>query len=79
MKIIIIANGYPAERDPQWGCFERDQAFALKSLGHDVSILYIDSRFRPYWRKIGITYKNDNGINVCGIFIFPFFSFSSSQ
>ena len=30
MKIAIIANGYPDKREPQWGCFEKDQALALQ-------------------------------------------------
>lgn len=72
MKIVIIANGYPNERDPQWGCFERDQALALSEQGHQVSVIYVDRRFRTYWRKIGITYMRDNGIDVCGVFLFPF-------
>ena len=72
MKIVIIANGYPDKREPQWGCFERDQAVALTEQGHQVSILYVDRRFRTYWRKIGISYRRDNGIDVCGVFLFPF-------
>ena len=72
MKIVIIANGYPGKREPQWGCFERDQAVALTELGHQVSILYVDRRFRTYWRKIGINYRREDGIDVCGVFLFPF-------
>ena len=71
MKICIIANGYPTKQEPQFGCFEKDQALALKKAGHDVSILYVDGRFRIYWRKLGITHFKDNGINVYGIFLFP--------
>lgn len=71
MKIVIIANGYPTKQEPQFGCFEKDQALALKKAGHDVSILYVDGRFRFYWRKLGITHLKDNGINVYGIFLFP--------
>lgn len=71
MKIVIIANGYPNKRDPQWGCFEKDQAVALKSLGHEVAILYVDRRFRTYWRKIGLNRFIDNGIAVYGIFLCP--------
>ena len=26
MYILMIARGYPTEEDPQWGCFEQDQA-----------------------------------------------------
>lgn len=71
MKICIIANGYPNRREPQFGCFERDQAIALSKLGHEVSILYVDGRFRTYWRPIGITKKKDNGLDVYGLFIMP--------
>ena len=74
MKILIIANGYPNQKDPQWGCFEKDQAVALKNLGHEVCIMYVDRRFRTYWRKIGLTSFIDNGIAVFGIFWFPAFS-----
>ena len=71
MKILVIANGYPNKHDPQWGCFEKDQAVALKNLGHEVCIIYVDKRFRTYWRKIGLTRFIDNGIAVIGIFWFP--------
>ena len=71
MNICIIANGYPDKREPQWGCFERDQAIALKNVGHRVSILYVDRRFRLYWRKIGLTHKSEDGIEVFGFFIVP--------
>ena len=74
MKIVIVANGYPNKHDPQWGCFERDQAVALQNLGHDVCIMYVDRRFRTYWRKIGLTRFTDNGIAVFGIFLCPAFS-----
>lgn len=71
MRICLIANGYPEKREPQFGCFERDQALALKKAGHDVAILYIDGRFRFYWRKIGIKHFCENGIEVYGIFLIP--------
>lgn len=71
MKIVLIANGYPNKRDPQWGCFERDQALALSKLNHQVSVLYADKRFRTYWRKIGCFHFKEEGIDVYGIFIIP--------
>lgn len=74
MKILIIANGYPNQKDPQWGCFEKDQAVALQNLGHEVCIMYVDRRFRTYWRKIGLTRFIDNSIAVFGIFLCPAFS-----
>ncbi len=72
MNICIIANGYPDRRDPQAGNFEKDQALALQQLGHQVSVLYVDSRLRWYKRKIGITNISDNGLKVYGIYVFPF-------
>lgn len=71
MKIAIIANGYPDKKEPQWGCFERDQALALSKMGHKVSILYVDGRFRKNWKNIGITCYNDNGLSIYGIFLIP--------
>lgn len=71
MKILIISNGYPEPRDPQWGCFEKDQALALQSLGHEVSIMFFDRRFRKYWRRIGITKTADKGLKVYGMYYLP--------
>ena len=62
MKIFFIARGWPSEREPQWGCFERDQALALKALGHKIVVLSVDSRFRKYYRKYGITKTDHDGI-----------------
>ena len=55
MNIFIIARGYPTSKEPTWGCFEKDQAEALSKLGHKVSIVSVDTRFRWYWRSLGIT------------------------
>ena len=71
MKILIVANGYPDQREPQWGCFERDQALALSKYGHEVSIIYFDRRFRKYWRKIGITKRQEQGLFIYGLYVMP--------
>ena len=71
MKILIAANGYPTPQDPQWGCFERDQAIALKKMGHEVSILAVDTRFRKYRRKHGINVFHADGIPVYWGYWFP--------
>lgn len=76
MKIVIIANGYPNKKEPQWGCFEKDQAVALRNLGHQVSILYVDRRQILYWRKIGITKYIDNGLSIYSIFLGPLYGLS---
>lgn len=71
MKIFFITRGLPTNNDPQWGCFELDQARALVSLGHEVVMLYVDNRFRLYWRNIGISITKENGISYCGIYVLP--------
>ena len=57
MKIFFISRGWPSEREPQWGSFEIDQALALRKLGHQVVVLSVDTRFRKYHRKYGITHE----------------------
>lgn len=54
MKILIVARGVPSPADPQWGCFEFDQAKALKALGHDIAILSVDRRFSMHLKRFGI-------------------------
>lgn len=72
MNIFLIARGYPSTQDPTWGCFEKDQADALYKLGHQVTILSVDTRFRLYWRKLGIQYSVQNNIATYNIFILPY-------
>lgn len=72
MNIFIIARGYPSKQDPTWGCFEKDQAEALYQLGHQVTILSVDTRFRFYWRKLGIQCGVYNNIATFNIFILPY-------
>ena len=67
----MIARGYPTEEDPQWGCFEQDQAEALCNNGHQVVVLSVDSRFLWKFRKVGITHYSKNGVNYYNSFWFP--------
>lgn len=71
MKILVVSNGYPTSRDPQWGCFERDQAMALKRYGHDVAVLAVDTRFRCYKRKHGISIIKEDGVSIYWGFWIP--------
>lgn len=71
MKIFMISRGYPSKRDPQWGCFEKDQAEALQAAGHEVVVLSVDSRFRWYYRPLGISHRVVNGIHVWDNFLMP--------
>ena len=72
MNILIFSRGYPSIQDSQWGCFERDQARALQKMGHSVTVISVDGRFRLYPRKLGITYSEDNGIHIYNIYLLPF-------
>ena len=69
MFIVLISRGVPSKRDPQWGCFEKDQAEALVAVGHKVVVISVDSRFRLYWRKSGISHYRLNGIDYYDSFL----------
>lgn len=71
MYILMISRGIPTQKDPQWGCFEQDQAEALHKAGHKVVVVSVDTRFRMTYRKIGITYKKKNGIDYYNSFWIP--------
>ena len=62
MKIFLIARGIPTKKDPQWGCFEWDQASALHRAGHDVTVLCVDRRLRWYPRPMGVSRGERLGI-----------------
>lgn len=64
MHILIISHGYPSAKDPQWGCFEKDQAEALVKMGHRVTVAVVDMRFRPLNQNFGIRYINDGAIRA---------------
>lgn len=68
MKIFFLTRGWPSEREPQWGCFERDQAIALRALGHQIVVLSVDTRYRKYYRKYGITKDEQDKIPIYNIF-----------
>lgn len=72
MNILLISRGYPSSKDVQWGCFEKDQALALKRLGHNVVFMSIDGRFRFSYRKIGITKQVDKNFISYNMFLIPF-------
>ena len=71
MYILLVSRGIPSTKDPQWGCFEFDQAQALKSLGHKVVILSVDERIRFYRRKLGITHAVIDGIECYNLRFIP--------
>lgn len=71
MRILLFARGYPSSKDPQWGCFERDQALALKKAGHHVVIMSIDGRLGFHHRTLGIVHKREDGMDIFSLFLFP--------
>ena len=71
MKILILSRGIPSINDPQEGCFELDQAKALRDAGHEVVVMAVDSRVRRFWRKPGIEKKIIDGITTYKLFTFP--------
>lgn len=71
MYILMISRGVPTPQDPQWGCFEKDQAEALASLGHKIVVTSVDSRFRLRWRHLGITHYHINNIDYYNSFWIP--------
>ena len=71
MNILIVSHGIPSKADPQWGCFELDQARALQARGHKISIVAIDGRFRHEKRRIGFRHTVFDGIDTCVYYLFP--------
>ncbi|MBQ9204524.1 MAG: glycosyltransferase [Prevotella sp.] len=78
MKILIISHGIPSEEDPQWGCFELDQARALEKMGHQVTMAAVDTRMRK-GRHRGIRHTRFGTIGAYLYYLLPtrllFFSF----
>lgn len=71
MNILVISRGMPTPKDPQWGCFEYDQAKALSKLGHNVILASVDSRFRLRWRNWGLTMKEIETVHYYNFFLCP--------
>lgn len=68
MKILVLARGVPSDDNPQDGCFEWDQAKALKSIGHDVVVMHLDARRRKTGHKWGISKELVRDITVYKIY-----------
>lgn len=86
MKIFFVSRGWPSEKEPQWGSFERDQAIALAALGHQIIVLSVDVRAKFGFRKYGISSQQENGIRIYNFYAGPFwgkvlkfFSWKSSR
>ncbi|WP_349768480.1 glycosyltransferase [Priestia megaterium] len=69
MHILIIPSFLFNNKDKTLGSFFMDQARALKSLGHKVSIIYCDTYSVKYYSDF-INYEEEEVLNVEGIEIY---------
>ena len=71
MYILMIARGFPSRENPQWGCFEKDQAEALAEYGHKVVVMSVDARFRKHRGSIGLHQFTFNGVYYYNYVMLP--------
>lgn len=71
MYILMISRGIPSKENPQWGCFEKDQAEALAKLGHKVVVLSIDARFEKKRGSLGLHRLSINGVEYYNYVMLP--------
>lgn len=72
MNILFLSHGIPSDKDPQWGCFELDQAKALEALGHKITLAAIDGRFRKGRAGRGVVYSEFGKIHAYLYYLIPF-------
>ena len=72
MNILIFSHGIPSVIDPQWGCFELDQAKALEALGHKITLAAIDGRFRKGRAGRGVVYSEFGKIHAYLYYLIPY-------
>lgn len=71
MNVYLIVRGFPTESDPQWGSFEFDQAKALAALGHKVTMLSVDVRWKSRTRKFEIKRNDTSGVTSYDLYCGP--------
>ncbi len=64
MYILVVGRTYPDKNDPDGAIFERDQARALRELGHKVVFAALDLRSIRRWRRWGVRRFEDGGMTV---------------
>ena len=61
-RVLMLTNMYPHEADPSFGTFVYDQVRALRALGADVDVLFVNGRasrwryvtgYARLWRQLG--------------------------
>lgn len=79
MHILIIPSWYPQFISDVSGSFFREQAIALKKVGHTVGVIYPQVRSLKHIKKIlkkpcGVTFENDEGVDTLRKYTINFFS-----
>lgn len=64
MYILEVGRTYPDKSDPDAAIFERDQARALRELGHKLVFAALDLRSIRRWRRWGVRRFEDGGMTV---------------
>ena len=72
----MISRGFPTEGNPQWGCFEKDQAEALVAYGHKVVVMSVDARFEKHRGTLGLHQLECNGVDYYNYVMLPGIFFS---
>ena len=76
MYILMIVRGFPTSRNPQWGCFEKDQAEALVKYGHKVVAMSVDARFERHRGRLGMHHFENTGVCYYNYVMLPEILFS---
>lgn len=72
----MIGRGFPTSRNPQWGCFEKDQAEALVKYGHKVVAMSVDARFKKHRGRLGMHHFENAGVDYYNYVMLPGIFFS---
>ncbi len=76
MFVLMIARGFPTSRNPQWGCFEKDQAEALVKYGHKVVVMSVDARLERHRGRLGMHHFENAEVSYYNYVMLPGILFS---
>jgi teichuronic acid biosynthesis glycosyltransferase TuaC len=73
LRVLVVTNMYPTEEEPWYGCFVREQAEDLRSLGFDLEVLHFDGRRAPLnylrtardiWKRVSLSRESFDVIHA---------------
>lgn len=67
----MIVRGFPTSLNPQWGCFEKDQAEALVKHGHKVVAMSVDARLERHRGRLGMHHFENAGVSYYNYVMLP--------